>query len=162
MPEWGGAPDVAPQNLGILKSAAIGDDKEKFLKAFYAHVDPSNLGAADELVTVVSRKTCLTGCNLFNAVTTVVSEDGEQQRVLAVHVPSNCFFEEQELRDSILSLFDLAENVLRCKSVILFLEKNRVNIAEMIHALGFVGFVSAEYLMCADASDDYCLLRCQV
>lgn len=108
---------------------------------------------------LVSVKTGQNDCNIFNAITV---HDAEGIKTFAVCVSFSNTFEENDLNENICSLFDLAENVLECRRIVVFVEKFRTNISELVRAFGYVGFTTAEYLIREDKdiSDEYCLLQC--
>ena len=115
----------------------------------------------DEKIVIVSVKTGQNDCNVFNAITLL---DTDNVKTFAVCVSFSNTFEENDLNENICSLFDLAENVLGCKRIVVFIEKFRTNISELVRAFGYIGFSTAEYLVCEDTdiSDEYCLLQCDL
>lgn len=102
----------------------------------------------------------ISDCSVFDAVTAWDSR--AKCKAFVVCIACSSVFEEDDLRENICSLFDLAENVLECKKILVFIEKYRTNLGELVRAFGYVGFSSAEYLCsgaAAGGTDDYCLLE---
>lgn len=114
----------------------------------------------DENVILVSMKSGHYDCNVFKALTAI---DYDGKKTFAVCVSSTNVFEENDLKDSVLSLFDLAENTLSCSRILVFVEKYRTDFSEIVRALGYVGFASGEHLAFDDENlDEYCMLECDL
>ena len=163
VPSWGGAPDVPLNyNYPLYKNLTLSTDTNDFPELFMSIVDPHQFKQqVDEQLTIVSMKTNQNDCNVFNAITVF---DMDNVKTFAVCISFSNLFEENDLNDNLCSLFDLAENILCCKKIIIFVEKFRTNISELVRAFGYVGFTSAEYLVRSgdEISEDYCLLQCEL
>ena len=137
-------------------------DTNDFPEQFFSIINPAEFKPEiDEKLVIVSMKTGQNDCNAFNAITVF---DTENVKAFVVCLSFSNLFEENDLNESLCSLFDLAENVLKCKRIIVFVEKFRTNISELVRAFGYVGFTTAEHLVRSgdDISDDYCLLKCEL
>jgi len=124
VPKPGGIPDSTTPN-DVLRAGLLGGC-ERFHNEVIGNEDNPNL----LYVTLVSKRVDNNqGINIFYAFI--------KDATLYIELPSECNWNFQE---SMTSLLDLAEEILGCEKIIIFIRKNKEDVKLLLHSFMYIGF----------------------
>ncbi|OUM66173.1 hypothetical protein PIROE2DRAFT_68984 [Piromyces sp. E2] len=124
VPKPGGIPDSASMN-NVLRAALL-EGCERFHNEVIGRDDddPNVL-----YVSLISQRLDNRGINTFFSFI--------KNSTLYIELPSECHWNFQE---SMTSLLDLAEEILGCEKIVIFIRKNKEDIKLLLHSFMYIGF----------------------
>jgi len=124
VPKPGGIPDSASVN-NVLRAALL-EGCERFHNEVIGHNDddPNLL-----YVSLISKRLDNNGINTFFSFI--------KNSTLYIELPSDCNWNFQE---SMTSLLDLAEEILGCEKILIFIRKNKEDLKLLLHSFMYIGF----------------------
>jgi len=136
----GGAPDVSSVSKSyeqLARRLPIRHDFARSLLPALFDKSGSPTLTEDDLVIATPKTSNWQEINVYQAYTVKTPNGGKS---MFLHIPSLTEWHGLEFRESLMALLDLAETILNCNQLIICLEKERQELASLVHAFMYVGF----------------------